>query len=230
MAGVMHTEHNLSLERYVEVVPDARARGLPVKLGLEVDFQPGTEQRVLDLLAPYPWDFLIGSVHWLGAWEFRRFGAAAEFERRGVETAWRQYFALETQLAAAGMVDVLAHPDVIKRWGHRPAPEVIDELYRPVVAAAAASGVAIEVSSTGLRHPVAEMNPAPTFLAMFHEACVPITLASDAHVPDLCGFAHDKVVAAARVAGYDSYMRFSARARIETRLPERQHQEGGGIA
>lgn len=211
MAQVINAERNLSLERYVEVVLEAKARGLPVKLGLEVDFEPGTEQQVLDLLAPYPWDFLIGSVHWLGAWEFTRAGGPAEFERRGVEQAYRDYFALETQLAAARMVDVLAHTDVIKKWGYRPAAEVLDELYAPVVAAAAASGVAVEVSSSTLRHPVAEITPAPALLAMFSGAGVPITLASDAHVPELAGHAHDQVVAAARAAGYDSHLRFSAR-------------------
>ena len=214
MAGVMHAERNLSLEKYVEVVLDAKARGLPVKLGLEVDFERGTEQQVLDLLAPYPWDFLIGSVHWLGAWEFTRHGAPDEFARRGVEQAYRDYFALETQLASARMVDVLAHADVIKKWGYRPAADVLDELYEPVVAAAAASGVAVEVSSSTLRQPSAEITPAPAFLAMFHGAGVPITLASDAHVPELAAHAHDQVLAAARAAGYDSHLRFDARRPI----------------
>ena len=173
-----------SLERYVEVVLDAKARGLPVKLGLEVDFQPGREQDVLDLLAPYPWDFLIGSVHWIGAWDYSGATAPAEFERRGVERAWREYFALETALAGTGMVDVLAHADVIKKVGLRPAPEVMLRLYRPVVAAAAASGMAVEVSSAGLRRASAEIFPAPAFLAMFHGAGVPITLASDGHVAE----------------------------------------------
>ncbi len=214
MAEVISSERNLSLERYVEVVLDAKTRGLPVKLGLEVDFQPGTEEKVLDLLAPYPWDFLIGSTHWIGGWEFTRQGEPAEFERRGIEQAYRDYFALETQLAAAGMVDVLAHTDVIKKWGHSPSAEVLDELYRPVVAAAAASGVAVEVSSSTLRHPVAEITPAPALLAMFRGAGVPITLASDAHVPDFVAHAHDQVVAAARAAGYDSHLRFDGRSRI----------------
>jgi histidinol-phosphatase (PHP family) len=214
MAAVIGSERNLSIARYVEVVLDAKARGLPVKLGLEVDFEPGTEQAVLDLLAPYPWDFLIGSTHWIGAWEFTRSGGPAEFERRGFGQAWRDYFALETQLAGAGMVDVLAHTDVIKKWGIVPPADLLDELYRPVVAAAASSGVAVEVSSSTLRHPAAEVTPAPLLLAMFRGAGVPITLASDAHVPELTAHAHDQVVAAARAAGYDEHLRFAARQRV----------------
>ncbi len=219
MAGVMDAERNLSLERYVEVVLDAKRRGLPVKLGLEVDFQPGTEQAVLDLLVPYPWDFLIGSTHWIGGWEFTRGGATAEFERRGVERAWGDYFALETQLAAARMVDVLAHADVIKKWGIAPAAGLFEELYAPFVADAAASGVAVEVSSSTLRHPVGEITPAPALLAMLYSAGVPITLASDAHVPDLAADAHDQVVSAARAAGYQTYLRFDSRQRVAMPLP-----------
>ena len=63
MDAIMNSELNLSLDRYVEAIVDAKARGLPVKLGLEVDFEPGKEQQTLDLWAGYPFDFLIGSVH-----------------------------------------------------------------------------------------------------------------------------------------------------------------------
>lgn len=218
MIEMVTRESNLSLERYVSVVLDAKQRGLPVKLGLEVDFQPGTERKVLDLIAPYPWDFLIGSVHWIGGWDFADHAAAAEFGERGIETAWRQYFELETQLAGAGMVDVLAHADVIKKVGLRPAPEVMEELYRPVVAAAAASGIAVEVSSGGLRRESNEIFPAQSLLDLAHEAGVPITLASDGHLAEQAGLGHDLVVATARAAGYTSYLRFDRRHALPTDL------------
>jgi histidinol-phosphatase (PHP family) len=220
MAAIMKAELNLSLDRYVEVVLDAKARGLPVKLGLEVDFEPGTEQAVLDLLAGYPFDYLVGSVHWLGAWDFVRESAPREFARRGARRAFEEYFELETALAASGMVDVLAHADVIKRAGVRPDGNLI-EFYEPVVAAAAASGTAVEVSSGGLRRAVGEIFPAPAFLSLFHDAGVPITLASDAHVADDAAWGHQEVVAAARRAGYTHYLRFEARRPIPAELPTR---------
>src|SRR5919197_4183282 len=55
-----------SLERYVEAVLEAKRRGLPVKLGLEVDYVRGREDETRELLAPYPWDYLLGSVHFIG--------------------------------------------------------------------------------------------------------------------------------------------------------------------
>jgi histidinol-phosphatase (PHP family) len=211
-------ERNLSLHRYVEVVLDAKARGLPVKLGLEVDFVPGTEQAVLQLLAGIPFDYLVGSIHWIDAWNFMRDTAPQELARRGVDRAFAQYFELETALAGSGLVDVLAHVDVIKKHGIRPDGGLL-ELYEPVVTAAARTGTAVEVSSVGLRNPIAEIFPAPAFLARFHARGVPITLASDAHVPDDAAWGYDAIVAAARDAGYTEYLRFSARTPIPTPLP-----------
>ncbi len=218
MDAIMNAELNLSLDRYVEAVVGAKARGLPVKLGLEVDFEPGKEQQTIDLLAGYPFDFLIGSVHWLGAWDYVRQGAPAEFARRGVDESWLEYFELETQLAVSGMVDVLAHADAIKSLGFRPTDGLAD-LYAPVVEAASASGTAIEVSSAGLRRKSVEVFPAPELLKMAFEGGLPITLASDAHVPELAGWGQSEVVAAARAAGYSEFLRFERRRRIATPLP-----------
>jgi histidinol-phosphatase (PHP family) len=210
-------DRNLRLETYVEAVEAAKDRGLPVALGLEVDFFPETIDAVLDLIAPYPWDFLIGSVHWIGGWAVDTAEVTGEFERRGVRRAWEEYFALETQLAASGSVDVLAHVDVCKKYGHKPEQEPVD-LYRAVVDAASGSGTAVEVSSQGLRKPVDEVYPAPSFLEMFNRAGVPITLASDGHAPDEAAWGHEKVVAAARRAGYTRSLRFERRRRWEVPL------------
>lgn len=203
-------DRTLSLDSYVDAVVGAKDQGLPVLLGLEVDYFPETIDAVLELLAPYPWDFLIGSVHWIAAWSVDHEGADFEFDRRGVRTAYEQYFALESRLAASGAVDALAHADVVKKTGRRlPAPPI--ELYRPVVEAAAASGTAVEVSSAGLHRPVAEPYPAPEFLRMFSAAGVAITTASDAHYPHECARDFDVIKHYARAAGYSERVRFRQR-------------------
>lgn len=203
-------DRTLSLERYVVAVTDAKSRGLPVLLGLEVDFFPETIEAVLELVEPYPWDVLIGSVHWIGGWSVDHSGTTDEFERRGIDRAYDDYFALETALAGSGLVDVLAHVDVIKKYGHRPENDPV-ELYRSVVAAAAASETAVELSSAGLYKPIREVYPAPTLLQMFHAAGVPITLASDAHRPDEAGRDFEDLKDIARQAGYSHQLRFERR-------------------
>lgn len=210
-AEMVASDLTLSLDDYVTAVVAAKDRGLPVKLGLEVDFFPDTIEAVAALIAPYPWDFLIGSVHWIGGWAIDASHSTFEFGRRGIEVAWAQYFELETQLAASGTVDVLAHVDVIKKYGFRP-PTDPRPWYESVVQAAASSGVAVEVSSQGLRNPAAEVYPAPDLLRRFHDAGVPITLASDGHRPSEAAWGHADVVAAARLAGYSTHLGFTRRS------------------
>lgn len=208
---------NLSLESYVDAVVAARDRGLPVKLGLEVDFFPDTIGPVMELLAPYPWDFLIGSVHWIGGWVIDSSSSLFGWDRKGLEWGWSTYFDLVVALAGGGTVDVLAHVDLPKKYGKRLPAEPV-ERYDEVIAAAAMSKVAVEVSSQGLRKPAAEVYPSPMFLRRFFEAGVPITLASDGHFPHEAGDRHAEVVAAAQAAGYTTHLRFDRRRRIEVPL------------
>ncbi len=218
MDEIMASELDMSLDKYVEAILAAKARGLPVKLGLEVDFEPGTEHKVMDLIAPYPWDYLVGSVHWIGAWWFMRPSGVAEYTRRGVRRAFEEYFALATALAATGMVDSLGHVDVIKAAGLLPDGS-LRYLWEPIVEATAASATAVEISSKGLLRVVNEIYPAPGLLDLFHAAGVPITLGSDAHTPEESAFGYDQIIAEARRAGYSEYLRFSERRRIATPLP-----------
>ncbi len=217
-AAFVHVERTLSLDGYAAAVLGAKERELPVLLGLEVDYFPESIEAVVALLDRYPFDFLIGSIHWIGGWGVDHDEVADEFDRRGVATAYEQYFALEAQLAGSGAVDALAHADVVKKFGHRlPSPPL--DLYEGVVKEAAASGTAVEVSSAGLWKPAREVYPAPEFLAAFQAAGVPITLASDGHAPAEAGRGHVEVVAAARAAGYTHRVRFDRRAATQVPLP-----------
>ena len=203
-------DRTLSLDGYVDAVLEAKGRGLPVLLGLEVDFFPETIDAVLDLLAPYPWDLLIGSIHWLGGWSVDHPEVIAEFVDRGIGAVYEEYFELEADLAASGTVDVLAHVDLVKVFGHRLAEPPMD-LYRAVVDGAARSGTAVEVNTSGLRGLVGEIYPATTFLEMFSEAGVGITLGSDAHVAGDVAIGLEAARGLAMAAGYSKRLQFKER-------------------
>lgn len=206
----VRSERVLSLERYVQAVVAAKDRGLPVLLGLEVDFFPDTAEKVAEFLAPYPFDFLIASTHWLGAWGIDNYDQRAEFKRRGSVQSYEDYFRAETELAASGLFDVLAHADVIKRHGFRLDSEP-DDLYEALAVGAARGGMAVEISTAGLGHPAKEMYPAPSLLQRFHNHRVPITLASDAHVPGDAAKDRGRAIALARSVGYTKRIKFSKR-------------------
>ncbi|HXW33269.1 MAG TPA: histidinol-phosphatase [Acidimicrobiales bacterium] len=181
-------EHaHADLDSYVDCVLEAKAAGLPVVLGLEVDYYRGRMHEVSSLLAGYPFDVLLGSVHWIGTWRFDDLSDDVSMEQwsaRSIDEAWDQYTSAIEELAATGACDVLAHPDLIKVAGHRRASP--EECWDRLVEAALSSGMAAEVSSAGWRKPVGEAYPAQGLLERFARAGVPLTTASDAHcLPDV---------------------------------------------
>ena len=167
-----------------------------LRLGLEVDFVPGREDRTQNLIERCELDYVVGSVHFLG-------DLAVDFDRfdiweagRGAEEVWRRYFETLAAAATSGLFDILAHPDLVKIWGDgRPAPAGdVRRYYEPALEAIAESGIAVEVSTAGLRKPVGEIYPAPAFLAGALEAGAPIALSSDAHVPGDVGYGYDQAL------------------------------------
>ncbi len=193
MAAYWDHHARVDLDAYVEVVEAVKAEGLPVVLGLEVDYYEGRMDQVAGLLADYPFDVLLGSVHWLGAWRFDVLNdpqVLAEWEIRDIDAVWDEYTRAMEELGASGVCDVFAHPDLVKIAALLPA--VPDEFYDRIAEAAVSSGMAAELSSAGWRKPVGEEYPAPPLLKRFVEQGVPITTASDAHtLPDVADRAGD---------------------------------------
>lgn len=182
MADYWDFHARADLDAYVETALSAKRAGLPVVVGLEVDYYRGRMEEVGALLAEYPFDVLIGSVHWIGAWRFDDLGdqvSMAEWDVRTVDSCWEGYTLAMEELAATGTCDVLAHPDLIKVTGRRPESPV--EWWERIAEAAAANGLAAEVSSAGWRKPVGEQYPSEPLLSRFAAHGVPFTTASDAH-------------------------------------------------
>ena len=208
------------LPRYVELVEDARraSPGLPIRLGLEADFIPGHEAGLRALLARYPWDYVLGSVHFLGRWGFDDPRYVDEFARRDVDEVYEEYFALVEQAAQTGLFDTMAHLDLVKKFGHRPRAGLRSR-YARLARTLAASDVCVEINTAGLLKPVGEMYPHGDLLRALRTAQVPVTLGSDAHSPTLVGYELGQAARALREAGYDRVVRFRARRRAYATLP-----------
>ena len=200
---------NISLPEYVRLIEEAKSDGLPVRLGLELDWIPGRAEDLRRLLAPYAWDCVLGSVHYLGAFGIDMSEFEAEWRRRDFDAVWSEYAQFVEDLAGAGLCDVLAHPDVAKVWGFMP-PDVAP-YHRRLVEAARANGLALEINTNGLRKPVGAIYPDPEMLRLAREAGVPVTLASDAHYPERVGNWFEDAAALARAAGYEESAAFEGR-------------------
>ncbi len=187
------------LDDYCDAVLEAKQQGLPVKLGLEVDYVGERQARLAELLEPYPFDYLLGSVHWLDGMAVDM--SPGVWEVMTVDEGWQRYIDALCELAVSESVHVLAHPDLAKIFGRRPDAALLAELHERVAVAAAASGLAAEISTAGLRKPVGELYPDLDLLRAFVRAGTPVTLASDAHEPDLVGENFEQALAHAQAAG-----------------------------
>jgi histidinol-phosphatase (PHP family) len=168
-----------------------------LKLGIEMDFVPGREDRIANLLDARDFDYVVGSVHFVGDRAVDQDNAFDVW--RGVDSAervWTRYFETLAEAARSGLYDIMAHPDLVKVWGDgRPLPDTdLRFYYEPAVEAFLDAGVAVEVSTAGYRKPVGELYPASDFLAMVVDAGLPVALSSDAHVPEDLGHRYEDAV------------------------------------
>jgi len=199
------------LDAYCEFV-----RTTPLKLGIEADYIRGAEDRTASLLEARDFDYVVGAVHFLGddgAVDDRRYDV---WESDGdPDSLWRRYFEWIAEAARSGLFDILAHPDLIKLWGDdRPLPTKDPRhYYEPAVEAVAETGIAVEVSTAGLRKHVGELYPSRAFAEMCVEAGASFALSSDAHAPDQIGFAYDRALAFLDDLGVEELCVFEGRER-----------------
>jgi histidinol-phosphatase (PHP family) len=186
-----------------------------LRLGIEADFVAGREDRMATLLDGRDWDYVVGSVHFLGERSLDTEEHSVWTTGHSPEKVWRRYFETLAEAARSGLYDIIAHPDLVKVWG-RGAPTPDGDLrryYEPAVEAFAEAGVAVELSTAGWRKPAEEQYPALPFLEMVVDAGCPIALSSDAHVPDQLGFAYERALALLERAGVGEIAVFERRAR-----------------
>jgi histidinol-phosphatase (PHP family) len=186
-----------------------------LRLGIEADFVPGAEDRTANLLERRDFDYVVGSVH------FMREGAVDMGEYSvwdsglSVEEIWRRYFLTLGEAAGSGLFDVLAHPDLVKWWGaERPLPEGdLRRYYELAIEGIAETGIAVEVSTAGLRKRAGEIYPAPAFLEMCLEAGASVALSSDAHRPQDVGADYEQALAMLSELGVGELCVFDRRVR-----------------
>lgn len=191
--------------RYAEEVRElAASTSLNIILGAEADWMPHRPEDMElqeEVAGSAGVDVVLGSVHFIDDWPFDSPSHLDGWDTRGVDEVWVRYFELWRAAARSGRFDVMAHPDLVKKFGHRPSFD-LDDLYMEAAKAAAAGGLLIEVSTAGLRKPVGEMYPSAQLLSAFRVAGVAATVGSDAHAPDEVGYELKGAYEALSRAGY----------------------------
>lgn len=208
------------LDDYAAAVQRARREHpqLVIRLALEVDYLPGHAEWIRELAARHPWDYLIGSVHYIsGGWDIDSQVKRDLWERCDVDAVWTEYFERLTEAAGSGLFDIIGHADLPKKFGRRPKLDLA-----PVVArfldACRAADTAIELNTAGLRKDCREIYPSRGLLELARAQGVAITFGSDAHAPEEVGADFAAAVALARSAGYTDARRFAGRKKTTVAL------------
>jgi len=201
------------LGEYVDKVRKAQQDfpQLTIRLALEVDYLPGQEEWIRELASLHPWDYFIGSVHYVSdSWAVDNPYKLSEWNNRDVMEVWSAYFERLTRAAETGLFEIIGHADLPKKFGHRPTRDCTP-LYETFLNAAKKHACALDVNTAGLRKDCKEIYPSRQILQLAFRKGIPITFGSDAHAPEEVGMNFNEAVELARSVGYRQCVRFARR-------------------
>lgn len=194
----------------------ARNTPLTVLYGIELDYVPGRMDEVASAIGKEPFDYRIGSVHYVDDFAFDNPDMLHVWEERGADWVWNRYAELLCEFIDVFPFEIMAHPDLPKKFGYVPldrAPFL--EKMKEAFALAASKGIAIEVNTAGLRKKVHELYPSLELLILAQKAGMPLAFGSDSHTPADVAADFDKALALAEAAGYRAASAFQDRHLIE---------------
>ena len=160
---------------------------------------------------------VLGSVHFVEGWAFDDPDEMDGYRDLDIDGLWKRYFDQVALAVSSGTFDVLAHPDLVKKFGFFPDADPVP-FYRQTADVLAASGIAVEVNAAGLRKPVGEIYPALAMLRECRRRGVPATMGSDAHAPSEVGSGLVRAREWLLEAGYRSVVVFRGRVPEEVSL------------
>ncbi|MCA9401633.1 MAG: histidinol-phosphatase HisJ [Candidatus Omnitrophica bacterium] len=201
------------LPLYHQMILDVQKKfshAISIKVGLETDYVPNFETQTKEIVEGFTYDYVIGSVHYIDEWGFDDPAERERWDRQDIEQVYRSYFSLLRKSALSGMFDYMAHVDLVKKFGHRPQGDVLDEV-KKTADVFKETGMVIEINTAGLRKPVGEMYPSLAHLKIYRQAGVPLTFGSDAHQPDHVGKDFQTAKELALAAGYQEYVSLTKR-------------------
>jgi histidinol-phosphatase (PHP family) len=198
------------LDEYVAKVRRAQKNfpQLTIRLALEVDFIPGHEDWIRELAARHPWDYFIGSVHYVSdSWAIDNPEKLSNWKNRDAFEVWQIYFELLTKAAESKSFEIIGHVDLPKKFGHKPNKDCTS-LFENFLDAAKKNNCALDINTAGLRKDCKEIYPSREILEIAFQKGVPITFGSDAHAPDEVGMNFAEAIQLAHSVGYKECCRF----------------------
>jgi len=206
----MHKNQLPIYYRMIEKVRDKFKDRLNIKIAIEADYIEGFEEQTRALVNDYPYDYVIGSIHYINLWGFDNPKEREQWNQKDINQVYRDYYKLLRQSAQTGFYDIIGHADLVKKFGHRATEDLTDEVEK-TAKVFKETGVAVEINTSGLRKPVKEIYPALWNLEIYADVGIPLTFGSDSHAPKQVGQDFDKAIQLAKEAGFKEYVIFKQR-------------------
>ncbi|WP_223703530.1 histidinol-phosphatase [Sutcliffiella deserti] len=207
------------MEDYYNLFKEAWRKDHDVKFSIEMDYTPNKHKEMKEFIQSYPFDYVIGSIHWVGDFGIDLAEYRKEWDRRDTYEVYEKYFDQVVTLAESNLFDIVGHLDLVKIFNYVPKEkDFLLQQYERATTALANSKTCVEISTAGLRKPVGELYPDKRLLTMCYQKGVPIVLSSDAHLPEDVGADYDKALTLAKEVGYERLMVFDKGQRKEMKL------------
>ena len=205
---------NEYLAEVEELREEQAPQGVTVLLGLEVDWLEEEVPFIRRMVEAHPYDYLIAGIHFLGRWGFD--ATSCDWDIMSREERFYQYaryYRTMKVMAESRLFNIVAHPDLIKifsvddfrRWLALPSSM---DLVGDALTAVRDAGMAMEISSAGLRKPCHEIYPGPEILHLAWQIGLPITFASDSHCTEQVAWNFDVLARYAAAEGWKESLVF----------------------
>lgn len=191
----------------VEKIQNKYKNKIEILLGLEVDFIDTREDLLKKEIFQYPFDYLIGSVHFLGDWGFDNPEFMGEYAKRNIQECWEKYLYSITKMAKSGLFQIVGHFDLLKIFGYIPTQKC-HQYIQKTLEVIKNHEMILEINASGLRKPIQEQYPSIEILTMAKKIGVQITFGSDSHSVEQVGFGYEKCLKIAKDTGYSQAVYF----------------------
>lgn len=212
-----------SIHPFIDLIQQSKEKwkkeGVELRLGIEADYFLNSDQELAEILGEQPYDYIIGSVHFINGWGFDNPETQDLFLTYDLHMLYREFFDIVEKAISSRLFNFVAHLDNLKVFGYRPNEEELMPLYQNIAKKLKEMDIATEINA-GLyyRYPIKEMCPSPAFLKVLAEHNVALTISSDAHFPDDLGNYAKEQLDMLRELGIEEVTTFNKRKAIKQQI------------
>jgi len=212
--AVMPVDIPVMTEQILEL-RDKYSAQIKVRYGIEMDYFPGKEKEILKIISSLPLDYVIGSVHFIGDWNFDT--DQSLYGKWTNDELYNMYYELIQLAAKSGLFDTIGHLDIIKKFRVYPESDQ-SQLLEQTLKVIKENNVVVELNTGGLDRPCAELTPSPEIVTLCYQHHIPMTISSDAHATNQIARHYETAINLMKKIGFEEIVTFENRARKMTRI------------